>query len=277
MILCEVKKLGKVLAVIGVGNMARAIVTGIDRSSVNVDSVWLYDKVVAQYDMLECGRLNIVRAESIESAVSRADIVLISVKPQNYDDALSEIVKSCGYSEKLYISIGAGITSESVSSRLGGADVIRVLPNVPILIGKGVSVICENLSVGRENFEFVCSIFSAAGSNIVIDESEMNRMIGVTSSSPAYVFKFIDSIYKGAISQGLDNKDILDSICDVLIGSALLLKNSSDTPEELIAKVASKGGTTERALAKLDEYGFEEAVVEAMIACTKRADELGKL
>ena len=110
-----------------------------------------------------------------------------------------------------------------------------------------------------------------------IDESEIDRMISVTSSSPAYIFRFVDAIYKGAIVQGLefDEKELISAICDVVIGSALLLKNSADSPAELCSRVASKGGTTEQALKKLDELGFEAVILQAMLACTKRANELG--
>ena len=82
----------------------------------------------------------------------------------------------------------------------------------------------------------------------MIDESEMNRIIGVTSSSPAYVFKFIDAICEGARVQGIDGEGLLETICDMVIGSAYLLKNSEFSPKELISRVASKGGTTEKAL-----------------------------
>jgi pyrroline-5-carboxylate reductase len=101
-------------------------------------------------------------------------------------------------------------------------------------------------------------------------------MIGVTSSSPAYVFRFIDAIYQGALQQGVPDRELLSAICDVVIGSALLLKGSEDTPEELISKVASKGGTTEKALEKLTEYQFDNAIFSAMLACTQRAEELGQ-
>ena len=100
-------------------------------------------------------------------------------------------------------------------------------------------------------------------------------MIAVTSSSPAYVFQFINAIYQGALEQRLPDRNLLDTICDVVIGSAMLLKNSPDTPAELIAKVASKGGTTERALAVLQDQYFDDTVKNAMLACTMRADELG--
>ena len=202
---------------------------------------------------------------------------MLSVKPQNYDEVLEEIKSAPSFEQKLYISIGAGISSQSVSERLSGAKVVRVLPNVPMLIGKGVSVICKNSLVEEKDFSFVCSLFSSAGSNVLIEEKDMNAIIGVTSSSPAYVFQFISAMYQGALTQGLSNPELLDAICDVVIGSALTLKNSSDSPEEWISRVASKGGTTERALATLEEYRFSEGIVDAMRACTARADELGKL
>ena len=98
---------------------------------------------------------------------------------------------------------------------------------------------------------------------------------GVTSSSPAYVFQFVHAICQGALAQGL-TADLLEVVCDVIIGSAQLLKQCGETPKALIDKVASKGGTTEQALRILNERGFDETIREAMIACTERADELGK-
>ena len=264
------------LAVIGVGNMASAIISGIASSDIELSSIILYDKNKDQYDRLNGCNIPLVYSDSIDEAISAADCILLSVKPQNYSEVLSEISKVEKCSEKLYVSIGAGITSDSVSTVLGNACVIRVLPNVPMLIGEGVSVICKNKNATKADFDFVCAVFRSAGSVLLIDESEMNRTIGVTSSSPAYVFKFINAIYKGALSQGLNSKELLDSICDTVIGSALMLKGFDESPEELIAKVASKGGTTEQALKTLDEYDFDKAIERAMLACTNRAEELGR-
>jgi pyrroline-5-carboxylate reductase len=108
----------------------------------------------------------------------------------------------------------------------------------------------------------------------------MNRIISVTGSSPAYVFLMIKAMYDGAISQGLidgglTEKDLIDSICDTIIGAATLMKMGNKTPEEQIATVASKGGTTERAIAELLNYDFCAGIVSAMQKCTDRADELG--
>ena len=263
------------LAVIGVGNMAKAIIAGIQNSDISVSEIILFDKNISQYDTLSYGRCHYRHASSIEDAILDADYVLLSVKPQNFTEILKEISHTKDHESKLYITIAAGITVDSVSCALNGADVVRALPNIPMTIGKGVSVICKNNKVSAEKFEFVCSVFACAGSNIIIDEADMNKTIGVTSSSPAYVFKFIDAIYKGALAQGLSANGLIDAICDVFIGSALLLKDSQETPQIFIDRVASKGGTTEKALNKLNENDIEQIICDAMVACTRRADELG--
>ncbi len=264
------------LATIGVGNMAKAIIEGIQSSEISVSEIILYDKNQSQYDSLQNNRCPYVCASSVADAIEMADCVLLSVKPQNFPEILSEIACVPKHQQKLYVTIAAGITVESVSKALGDARVIRVLPNLPMTIGKGVSVICRNDSVDRESFDFVRSIFDAAGSTVIINENEMNRMIGVTSSSPAYVFAIIDAMYNAAIAQGLPSEGLIDAICDVFIGSAELLKRSADTPAQLVSKVASKGGTTERALNTFKNSGLEDIILRAMCDCTARADELGQ-
>jgi len=263
----------KSLAVIGVGNMAKAIINGILDVGFPLNSIYLYDVNIAQSSSIVAS--NVYISESIKEAVSSADSVLISVKPQNYNEVLDRISETPSYRDKLYISIGAGISTDYHKDRLGDVAVLRVLPNLPIVIGKGVSVICRSNSVDTDDFKFVVDIFSSAGSVIDIDESQMNPIIGVTSSSPAYVFKFIEAICEGAALQGIDSPALKTAVCDMIIGSALMLRESDRSPSELVSAVASKGGTTERAISKLNEYDFSKGIVEAMKACTARADELG--
>ena len=264
-------------AVIGVGNMARAVISGIQKNPDKISEIHLFDMNTDQYNRLEVGACPYFIHNSIMETVSVCDCVLLSVKPQNFPEVLNEISKTDGYKNKLYITIAAGISVKTVSDSLGGADVVRVLPNLPMTIGEGVSVICKNPTISGEDFSFVTSLFASSGSTLIIDENDMNKTIGVTSSSPAYVFKFIDSICQGAAAQGLDYEQVLDAVCDVFIGSAMLLKQSGESPQTLISRVCSKGGTTERAINKLNEADVDKIITEAMIACTQRADELGKL
>lgn len=265
------------LAVIGVGNMANAIISGALSSDCGLSNVVLYDVNKAQTASL-CSSYpdKVSVADSIKAALESADSVLISVKPQNYPEVICEMSKASGYADKLYISIGAGISTESVKEAFGDKVlVVRVLPNLPMLIGMGVSVICRNSEVDACDFDFVKKLFACAGGILEIEEEEMNRIIGVTSSSPAYVFKFIDAVYNGAVEQGLSEEGLLDAICDMVIGSAAMVKQSDDSPALLASRVASKGGTTEKALEMLEAYKFSDGIKDAMKACTKRADELG--
>ena len=261
------------IAFIGVGNMANAIIGGLLRSgAVDCPHLILSDKLPEKCTPYTEG--GAILAASPAEAAEAADCVVLAVKPQSFPEVLDELSAVAGIQNKLIVTIAAGITAESVRTALGGAPVVRVLPNTPMLIGMGVSVICRAPDVDPADFAFVSAMFEASGSVTVIDEAEMNRIISVTSSSPAYVFAFIDAICRGAAAQGLDGDALLPAVCDMVIGSATLLRDGGLTPAEQISRVTSKGGTTERAMAVLYEADLAGTVETAMKACTKRADEL---
>lgn len=273
------------IAFIGVGNMASAIINGIITKKENpfcAKNLILFDKYPPQLDKFRSIGAKI--ASDISDAVKDADCVVLSVKPQNFPEVLDEISKIEGISNKLFITIAAGIKISTVKNYVDGAPVVRVLPNLPMVIGKGVSAICKDDSVNDSDFDFVADIFSSSSKVIKIHESKMNRIISVTSSSPAYVFMLIDAMLGGAKSQGLvdgfggdiTKKEMLDAICDTIIGACELMKSSDCDADELIRRVASKGGTTEKAICELKNYSFTEGVISAMQKCTDRADELGK-
>ncbi len=264
----------KKIGFIGVGNMASAIIRGITAAGYPASNIYLYDIFSPKTEELAQGGANVLASES--EIYQMCDCIVLAVKPQSYPEVLTALADS-DIEAKLVISIAAGITTDTVSSALGGAPVVRALPNTPILVGQGVTAMCRNTAVSDPDFEFAKNVFAAAGSVTVIDESEMNRIICVTSSSPAYVFKFIKAILDGAEAQGLDKAALLSSVCTMVEGSARLLASSDKTPEELIAMVCSKGGTTERAVAELDNFKFSEGIVSAMQKCTDRADELSAI
>ena len=263
------------IAFIGVGNMAGAIIGGMLRSGA-VDHPHLILSDCFPDKCAPYAALGATVAATPAEAASLADCVVLSVKPQNFSEVLPQLAAVEGIQDKLIITIAAGIASETVKTALHGAPVVRVLPNTPMLIGLGVSVVCRAEDVSAEDFDFVCKAFEASGSVTVIDEADMNRIISVTSSSPAYVFAFIDAIRAGAEAQGLDGDGLLRSICDVVIGAATLLKSGDLTPAEQIARVTSKGGTTEQAMRVLRERDLTATVVEAMQACTARAEEMSR-
>lgn len=270
---------------IGVGNMATATLMGITSGN-NGTTPWsdivLYNR--HKEKILKYASMGAYIADSLVEAVDMSDVVFLCVKPQNFPEILPLLTDCKNVSSKIFVSVAAGISMKTVSDAAMGAPVVRAMPNTPMLIGKGVIAICRNESVSDDDFAFVRGIFEKSGTVIVIDENEMNRIISVTGSSPAYVFLLIKAMYDGAAEQGLllnedgrglSEKELIDSICDTIIGSAELMKSGTKTPEEQITTVASKGGTTERAIAELEAYRFSEGVVSAMRKCTERADELG--
>ncbi len=265
----------RTMAFIGVGNMAGAIMGGMLKSGA-IDHAHLalsdtFPEKCAPY--VERGARFY---PSVRDAADAADCVVLSVKPQNFGEILPLLADVPNIQSKLIITIAAGIPVGTVKTALHGAPTVRVLPNTPMLIGQGVSVICRAPDVTPEDFAFVRSVFEASGRVHLIDESEMNRIISVTSSSPAYVFAFIGAILEGARAQGLPEDGLLDAICDMVIGSAALLKSDSLSPEAQIARVTSKGGTTERAMAVLADRNLAGIIADAMQACTDRAEEMDK-
>ena len=278
--------MNKKIAFVGVGHMATATLMGIT-SSENAMANWkdiilfeLNKEKVQKY-----AEIGAHIADSLEEAVNLAEIIILCVKPQNFPDILPIISKCDNVSDKTFVTIAAGIPMKTVSDATHNSPVIRVMPNTPMLIGKGVIALCRNKKVSDSDFAFVRNVFASSGETIIIDESEMNRIISVTGSSPAYVFLLIKAMFEGAKAQGLlDNgsgnglseKELIDSICNTIIGSAELMKSGNKTPDEQIAIVTSKGGTTEQAMNELNNYKFVEGVVSAMQKCTERADELGK-
>ena len=227
MILNESKKK---IGFIGVGNMASAIIGGITASGgYPWEYIYLYDILSPKTEEFKKKGANVMN--SAEEIYKSCDCVVLAVKPQTYPSVLAELAKISKTRKIPVISIAAGITTESVSCALNGTAVIRALPNTPMLVGKGVTVICRNNAASDEDFEFAKSVFATAGEVTSIDESEMNRIISVLSSSPAYVFKFIKAVCDGADAQGLDGKALLCSVCAMVSGSAEMLAQSDKTPD----------------------------------------------
>ena len=151
-----------------------------------------------------------------------------------------------------------------------------VLGNTPRILASSLLAFVVGDLVNDKIFKNICAVFAASGSAFTLPEEKMNDIIAVTSSSPAYVFLFIKSIYDAAVEMGFENKDMLEIICKMVIGSTELLMKTGKTPDELISMVKSPKGTTEQALNVFEANNFSEIVKNAMIKCSERAEELSK-
>ena len=264
----------KRIGFIGAGNMATAIIKGLIAQKGSGSFINVFD--VSAEKLEEISKLGVNALSSSRDVVKNSDIIVLAVKPQNYAEVL-EALKDVVSTDKTFVSIAAGISINYVQSALGcECPVVRVMPNTPLLLKKGASALCPSGNIGEEDKQIVYDMFAGSGVCEYITEDHMNEIIAVNGSSPAYIYMFAKAMADYAVSVGIDYDKALNLICATLEGSAAMLKESGDTPDVLIEKVSSKGGTTIEALNKLREHGFTEAIDDAMKACTKRAEELGK-
>ncbi len=257
---------------IGAGNMATAIIGGLLDAGTKPEDIHVFDM---DTDKLKSfSNKGMIADKNSKDVTNNCDIVVLAVKPQNYREVLSEIAP-CAEESKTFVSIAAGITIDFVRHVLGvNCPVVRVMPNTPLLVGKGATAICFSENVSTEAKAVTSSMFSCSGALEEFSEDKMDAVISVNGSSPAYFYLFAKAMADYAESEGIDRQCAMNLICAAMEGSAEMLRSSGDDPDTLIKKVSSKGGTTIEALNKFYEHGFETAVKEAMSACTKRAAEL---
>lgn len=265
----------KTIGFIGAGNMATAIIGGILKSgSADGEHIIVYD-VLPEKLMQMKEEKGILTAENVNEVTQRADIIVLAVKPQNYEAVLEDI-KSAVTAEKVIVTIAAGISTDYIARAIGvECPMVRVMPNTPLLLGMGASALSKR-NISDEDFACVYDMFANGGVAVVLDEAQMNSVIAVNGSSPAYIYLFAKAMIDYAVSEGIDESAAIKLVCATLKGSAEMLENSGDSPETLIKKVSSPGGTTLKALEKLEEKDFYRSILEAMDACTQRAGELSK-
>jgi pyrroline-5-carboxylate reductase len=267
---------GKILGFVGAGNMAGAIVNGIVRTNTfPAHNIFVFDINKEKCEALQSAT-GIHAAESLAELTKKCDVIFLAVKPQNFAEVLADI-KPAVNNQKLFVSIAAGISTVYITDSLEcDCPVIRTMPNTPLLIGKGATAMCRTRNVSDGDFQLVQSLFAACGTVTVLEESQMNAVICVHGSSPAYFYLFAKAMIDSAVKQGIDADTALQLICQTFEGSAGMLRQPESTPEALIKMVSSPGGTTLKALDVFYEHDFEQIVDDAMTACTKRAEELGK-
>lgn len=264
----------KITGFIGAGNMATAIVNGILKHDANeAENLAVYDTAKDKAELM--GQKGIAVLGSCKELAQRSDIIVLAVKPQNYPEVLSDI-KDAVTESTVIVTIAAGISISYIRTRLEkNCPVVRVMPNTPLLLGKGASALCPSENISSEDLELVQRMFAYSGKAVTLPEEMMNAVIAVNGSSPAYFYLFAKAMIDYAVSVGIERETALALVCQTMEGSAEMLRSSGDSPETLIEKVSSKGGTTIEALKVLNDCDVPQAIADAMAACTKRAGELG--
>lgn len=261
---------------IGGGNMASAIIGGIIKSGLASKSqITATAKTPATCSSLE-ERFGIHTSQDNQAAAKSADILFLAVKPFLFAEVIAEIKDSIR-KDALIISIAAGQPMASIESMFGHPlKLVRAMPNTPALVGEAMSALCTNANVTEEDLANAVDIFNSFGKCEVIKESMMDAVIGVSGSSPAYVYMFIEAMADAAVADGMPRAQAYKFAAQSVLGSAKMVLETGTHPGALKDAVCSPGGTTIEAVAVLEAQGMRNAVITAQRACVQKSKDMSK-
>ncbi|MBM3958849.1 MAG: pyrroline-5-carboxylate reductase [SAR202 cluster bacterium] len=258
---------------IGGGVMAEALISGIRRAKLSAD-ITVGEPVEPRRHALTRG-LGVDVTGDNRAAIKGAELVVLSVKPQQLDGAARELSGALA-ADQTVLSILAGVKMHSIGLRLNHKNLIRVMPNTPAQIGLGMSVWTSTATVPAPVREFTGGMLTAIGEHVYVeDEKYVDMATALSASGPAYVFVFIESLVDAAVQLGMPNEMARKLVLQTLMGSAALVKATGKHPAELRNMVTSPGGTTASGLLALENAGFRAVVIKAVLAAYERGEQLG--
>lgn len=272
---------------IGIGNMGGSILKGYARSAASAgNKILIHDKTTENniemaYAIAGSGftNQNLIICNDNKELAAESDLIVLGVKPNNVDDVLREIAPAEG---KLLISMAAGVSIEKLTRYLNegaegsgeNAKIIRIMPNTPARVGMGMTSMSRNANVSDEDFALAKAIFDSVGIAEEVPEDMIDCVIGVSGSSPAYTYMYIEALAKAAVANGMEPDKARTFACQAVMGAAKMALESKESLEQLRINVCSPGGTTIEAVKKLQENGFMDDVAEGFQAAVDRSKEM---
>ncbi|SDB17736.1 pyrroline-5-carboxylate reductase [Eubacterium oxidoreducens] len=261
---------------IGSGNMGSAMIGGIIQSKlVDADHVMVSDPMEDKLASIK-ERFSIKTTTDNKEVATFADYLFLAVKPNIIRDVISQI-KDVITNDKVIISIAAGTPIAAIEEAFGKTvNLIRVMPNTPALVGEAMSALSPNEEINDEQISFACKVFNSFGKCEVVKESLMDAVVGISGSSPAYVYMFIEAMADAAVCDGMPRAQAYKFAAQSVYGAAKMVLETGEHPGVLKDAVCSPAGTTIKAVAKLEEKGFRDAVISAQLACSEMSREMSK-
>lgn len=255
------------LGFIGTGNMASAIMGGIIKNQI------IPAEEIIGADLFAPGRerakaqFGIHVTDSNKEVVEKADVIVLSVKPQFYVDVIQEI-KDLIRADQIVITIAPGKTLAWLAEQFGkDVKLVRTMPNTPAMVGAGMTAACPNEHMTEEETAYVRTLLESFSRVEIVPERLMDTVVSVSGSSPAYVFMLIEAMADAAVSGGMPRPQAYQFAAQAVLGSAKMVLETGKHPGELKDMVCSPAGTTIEAVRVLEERGFRSAVFEAMKVC----------
>lgn len=264
---------GAKVAVIGSGNMGRALIKGLVEHSVYPQHISIYDVDAKKTEALR-KELAVKVAKSGRQAASLADVVILAVKPQTLQPVAEDLATSIP-DGAFVLSIAAGVPLAKIEGYFKRAvPVVRAMPNMPALVGAGMSAYAAGRHTTGKHRKMAEAVLAAFGEVVALPERSLDLVTAVSGSGPAYFFLLAEKMIEAAYEGGLKADVAKKLVYQTALGAGRVLADSLEDPDALIGRVASKGGTTEAALGVFRKRGFGKIVNEAVRAAARRSREL---
>jgi pyrroline-5-carboxylate reductase len=263
-----------VIAVLGAGQMGEALISGLLRAGVVAPAgiVGAARRPERSRQLTEAYGIEVVTAAA---AASKADTLVITVKPQDMEGLLSE-VRPVITTDKLVVSVAAGITTGYIGRRLSGdVPVVRVMSNTPVLVDEAMSVISPGPHAAEKHLRRAEELLRPVGKVLRIPESQQDAATALSGSGPAYVYFLVEAMVDAGILLGMPRSTALEMVKQAVFGAATMLRDSGEHPVLLREAVTSPGGTTINAIRELERHGVRAAILAAIEAARDRGRELG--
>lgn len=256
---------------IGAGNMGYAMLKGAI-SSISPENVGVTDRSFDKAESI-AQETGVRHFESNADCVKNCKYVVFSIKPQVYENVVDEIRKFVDNS-KIIISLAPNVSIEMLNGMFGkNVRVVRLMPNTPALVGEGMTGYCyDDALFNEEEKTFLADLFNSFGKAVKVSEKIMGAVVCASGSSPAYVFMFIEALADSVVKYGMSRDDAYTFVAQTVLGSAKMVLESGEHPGVLKDRVCSPGGTTIRAVEKLEECGLRNALFKATEACYNKCE-----
>jgi len=261
------------IGLIGAGNMAEAIIGSLLASKqftpheISVSDISADRRKVIKQSF----QVNVYSKNQVVPGV--ADVLFLSVKPQQIQEVLAEISSDVGH-QHLVVSIVAGKKLDFIQSMLPRARVVRVMPNLPCTVSEGMSVFCMGATANAADRQLTFNLLSSFGKVLELTEDKFDVVTALSGSGPAFFSYFCVQMVDAAVKEGLSRKDALMMATQTMLGTSRLLVEKKLDPADLIKTVASAKGTTAAGLAILDKSDLSEIAVKTIKAAARRSAEL---
>lgn len=259
---------------IGAGNMGGAMIGGICNSGLIAPAQLL----ASDYSPATLARLEetygIRTTTQNKTVASDSDILFLAIKPNKFSEVLPSIASSLK-TGCLVVSIAAGQSISTVEKLLGkDIKIIRAMPNTPALVKEGMSALCCNELVTEEELSYVKNLFECFGKAEIVSEDMIDTVIGVSGSSPAYVYMFIEAMADAAVADGMPRQMAYKFAAQSVLGAAKMVLETETHPAVLKDAVCSPGGTTIEAVAALEAGGLKGTIIAAQRACVQKSKDM---